>query len=290
MTTLGGVADTLRRAAVVRLIVMGVAMLAALLGVQLLHFLVFRKCLAPALDGVLTLAACAAAVGLYVLLVRLFERRAATELALGPAPRWAAFGAVIGAAAFSLVYALLAAIGVVAWGGFQGSAGVEPMLLMAIIAGVGEELIFRGVLFRVVEQALGSGLGIVVSATMFGLIHAFNHGATVVSSAAIALEAGVLLAAAYAWSRSLWLPIGLHAAWNFTEGGVFGAAVSGGAGKGLFAVDFSPTASPLLTGGAFGPEASLVAVAVSLVLSAAFLYAARRAGAWRPMRLRLMLD
>jgi hypothetical protein len=92
----------------------------------------------------------------------------------------------------------------------------------------------------------------------------FNSGATTVSTVAIALEAGVLLGAAYAACGSLWLPIGLHFGWNFTEGGVFGVAVSGRkAGAGI--VNMPLSGSALWTGGQFGPEASLVAVAVCLV-------------------------
>ena len=66
----------------------------------------------------------------------------------------------------------------------------------------------------------------------------------------IVLEAGVLLGLAYAATRSLWLPIGLHFGWNFTEGGIFGASVSGRAYHGMF--KFSLSGSDILTGGAFG--------------------------------------
>ena len=70
-----------------------------------------------------------------------------------------------------------------------------------------------------------------MSFTFFGLIHAANKGATLESTLAIALEAGILLAASYILTRSLWLPIGLHFGWNFTEGGIFGAAAGSTLGK-----------------------------------------------------------
>ena len=101
-------------------------------------------------------------------------------------------------------------------------------------------------------------------------------GATVVSTLAIALEAGVLLAAAFMLTRRLWMAIGLHAAWNFTEGGVFGASVSGGTPYGLLRSRF--TGAPLLSGGAFGPEASIVAVVLCLSAGIAFCVYARRRG------------
>src|SRR5581483_7760086 len=105
------------------------------------------------------------------------------------------------------------------------------------------------------------------------------------SSAAIALEAGILLAAAYLLTRSLWLPIGLHFGWNFTEGGIFGAAVSGNGAKGL--INTSLSGPQLLSGGAFGPEASVAAVGVCLVAAVVMLVLAARRGEWRPLRLRI---
>jgi uncharacterized protein len=122
----------------------------------------------------------------------------------------------------------------------------------------------------------GTWWALLVTSVLFGAGHAFNPGATVLSSIAIAVEAGVLLAAAYAVTGRLWFPIGLHAAWNFTEGTVFGMSVSGfGATKGLIVGALrGPT---ILTGGRFGPEASIVAVLVCV--SAAFLIV------WRVVRL-----
>ena len=98
-----------------------------------------------------------------------------------------------------------------------------------------------------------------------------NPGATIRSSVAIALEAGVLLGAAYAATQRLWLPIGLHAGWNFTEGSLFGMTLSGNTmGVGLLRGSLS--GPQILTGGAFGPEASIVAVMVCLVAAMYFLW------------------
>lgn len=88
--------------------------------------------------------------------------------------------------------------------------------------------------------------------------------------------AGVLLGAAYMYSRRLWMPIGVHAGWNFTEGGIFGASVSGGQAHGLLVSHFQ--GPEVLTGARFGPEASLVAVAACLMVAVAFLVLAIRRG------------
>ena len=135
----------------------------------------------------------------------------------------------------------------------------------------------RAIFFRIVEESLGTWIALAASAALFGLLHAFNPGATAVSTLAIALEAGVILAAAYVFTRRLWMAVGLHAAWNFTEGGIFGASVSG-----THALRPVPqpasTARPLLSGGAFGPEASIVAVLVCLTAGIALLARAHRRG------------
>ncbi len=132
-----------------------------------------------------------------------------------------------------------------------------------------EELLFRGFLFRTVRDLFGTWAGVAVSALLFGAAHAFNPGATVVSTIAIALEAGVLLSLAYAATNRLWVPIGLHAAWNFSESFIFGTAVSGHATT--HAVLYGKLQGPaFLTGGAFGPEASIVAVLICLVGVAVF--------------------
>lgn len=222
---------------------------------------------------------------LYIALVRLFERRRPSELALAPGAGLAAAGAAGGFLLFALLLAVLFGLGLARWGDHGDVAQVAPMVVAAAFAAVGEELAIRGGVFRVLEEGLGSFGALILSAALFGLLHAANPGATPVSTAAIAVEAGLLLAAAYMATRSLWLPIGLHFGWNFTEGGIFGAAVSGGRSHGVWPVSIH--GPELLSGGGFGPEASVVAMAVCLLASFALLAVAIRRGEWKPLRLRL---
>lgn len=223
----------------------------------------------------------AALVGLYTALVRWMEQRAARELA--PRAIQAVAGIILGLALFSSVFGLLYLIGVVRWQGVSARFDPIPMLSVSILAAVGEELAFRGALFRIVEESFGTTSALVISAAVFGLLHALNPGATVVSTTAIALEAGILLGAAYALTRNLWLPIGLHFGWNFTEGGIFGVSVSGGpAAKGIFSV--SLTGRTLLTGGSFGPEASVIAIVVCLTAAVVLLVLTVRRGGWMSMQ------
>jgi len=231
------------------------------------------------------LLGCAVIVAVYRLLVRWTERRPAAELSAHRAvPRFVG-GALIGFLLFAGVCAILYLCGVAAFGGWNGVQNLAMAASTSLLAGVAEEAIFRGAVYRLFEKGFGTLIAIVLSGALFGLIHAANKGATPESSAAIALEAGILLAAAYLLTRSLWLPIGLHFGWNFTEGGIFGAAVSGNGAKGL--INTSLSGPQLLSGGAFGPEASVAAVGVCLVAAVVMLVLAARRGEWRPLRLRI---
>jgi membrane protease YdiL (CAAX protease family) len=271
----------------VQLVVLFVTLAALDLACQLAGGRLVHAVPVPARD----LARLASAVGLsaamiaaYRALVRLIEQRTPDELAAAGAVRGLIMGAASGALLFVLVYAVLWMLGTVSALRLGTASGLGAALAVATASAVGEEVVFRGVVFRLLESRLGTTSAISLSAVVFGLVHAGNPGATWVSTAAIALESGVLLGVAYAATRTLWLPIGLHFGWNLTEGGIFGAAVSGGQTAGLLA---APLTGPAwITGGAFGPEASVAAVAVSVCASVALIWVTARGGAWRPARLR----
>ncbi|HEX5459223.1 MAG TPA: CPBP family intramembrane glutamic endopeptidase [Steroidobacteraceae bacterium] len=277
--------DAVRHAPLARLLIFFAVLLAADIGAQFGRLWAIRHAPPGGSDWASLGAAllfAAILLGLYTGLVRSLERRATRELA--PRVIQAVAGIILGLALFSGVFGLLHVIGVAQWQGVSAAGfDVIPMLAVAIIAAVGEELAFRGALFRILEESFGTGTALTLSAALFGLLHVLNNGATVVSTTAIALEAGVLLGAAYALTRNLWFPIGLHFGWNFTEGGIFGASVSGGASaNGAFSVSLS--GPRLLTGGKFGPEASVIAIAVCLAIAVVLIMFVVRDGHWIAMR------
>jgi len=272
----------------VRVVLNAVVLFGAYIGFQIAAMTVAHRVPAARHDEFVLIGFAALSMGMlavYALLTRLVERRWPKELAFSP--RLALTGVVLGAVFFVAVYVVLWALGNVRWQGFATDAALVLPLAIALGSAFGEEITFRGGIFRVLEDSFGSGLALVISAVAFGLIHAGNPGASAVSTAAIALESGVLLGAAYAATRNLWLPIGLHFGWNFTEGGIFGANVSGRAYHGL--VHVSLNGPDTLTGGQFGPEASAVAVAISLAASLVFLVIAVRSGRWKPLAFRMRL-
>jgi len=132
---------------------------------------------------------------------------------------------------------------------------------------------------RLSWRAFGPWPALVLSAVLFGAGHIGNPGATLFNTACIAIEAGLMLASFYMLTGRLWVSIGFHAAWNFTQGYIFGAAVSGGDFGNSIARSTAHAGWPdWLTGGVFGPEASLPALGTCSVLGCATLWFAWRAG------------
>ncbi|MFO0888897.1 MAG: CPBP family intramembrane glutamic endopeptidase [Isosphaeraceae bacterium] len=206
--------------------------------------------------------------------VRVFERRATAELSTRAAGREFAAGTALGSGLFTATVACLWLGGWYRLEGFGSWPSAMVVVQIGLVPAFVEEIIIRGVLFRITEESLGTWIAVTASALLFGLLHILNPGATLVATLCIALEAGVLLALAFVMTRRLWLPIGLHFGWNFTQGGIFGLAVSGGQSEGLLR---STLAGPeLLSGGAFGAEASLFAVLVCGSLSIYLISRARR--------------
>ncbi|ONI77578.1 CAAX protease family protein [Kribbella sp. ALI-6-A] len=213
----------------------------------------------------------------YRWIVRRTERRTPVEVALGGAAAKAGRGFLIGVGMFAVVIATIAALGGYEVAGWGSGAGAVALFGFVAAAAVTEELIFRGILFRIVEGRLGTGLALALTSLLFGLSHLFNPHATLWSTIAIAIQAGGMLGAAYAATRTLWVPIGVHFGWNFAESAIFGTDVSGtSAPQGL--LDGVTSGSVALSGGEFGPEASIAAVVAGLVLTVVFLWLARRRG------------
>jgi membrane protease YdiL (CAAX protease family) len=211
----------------------------------------------------------------YVVYVRRVEHRTLAELSAKGAVRESAWGALLGAGLLTSTVALLAALGDFQIWGPGSLADAAKQLSAAVAAALMEEIVFRGIVFRLTEAAFGTTIAIAASAALFGVAHAVSPNPTLVALVAIAVEAGILLALAYVVTRRLWFAIGIHAGWNFAQGGIFGLAVSGHRSEGLL---LGRTSGPdWLTGGEFGPEASVISIAICLVASGLlFSYARRR--------------
>jgi len=197
------------------------------------------------------------------------------------------FGLALGAILMGLIFVVeLCAGWITVTGAFQGglpdlASQISPPdmpfglailfnLILFISVGIGEEFFSRGYHLKNMAEGLGfiKPQGAIIIATLFssvvfGLMHAANPNATVISTFYLFL-AGVFLALGYILTGELAIPIGLHITWNFFQGNVFGFPVSGtDAGATFIAIEQGGPS--LITGGAFGPEAGLVGIAAMIL-------------------------
>ena len=220
-------------------------------------------------------------LAMYKLVMVRLGRRPRDELKLSGAGRQLGRGLLLGVGLFSLVVAVAALLHVYAiTGRGDTSALLSTAVGIAIMPAFREELLFRGVLFRWLEEFGGSWFALALTSALFGAAHLMNTNATTLSAVAIAIEAGVLLGAAYMLTRSLWMPMGFHAAWNFTQGEIFDVPVSGVDQHGL--VTAKMMGDPLLSGGMFGLEASVIAMVLATATGLWLVYLAVRAGEVMP--------
>lgn len=233
------------------------------------------------LTVVLGALAAAAMVGSYAWVVRRTERRAPVEVARAGAVGGVARGLLVGGAMCGVVVLAIACHGALSIDGIRSVPGAIEIVGFMVAAATVEEVIFRGVLFRVLEERAGTWLAMLLTGSAFGVMHLLNPDATLWGAIAISISAGFMLAACFAATRTLWVPIGVHLGWNVATGGLFSVAVSGnGTSNGL--LDSALDGPALVTGGAFGPEGSVYTVAVGVAVTAAFLWMAHRRGTLVP--------
>ena len=205
------------------------------------------------------------------------EQRTVSELALPGMGRELGIGLIIGASLYAACELVLMAMGYYRINGLNPLVFMVPAIAMALSSGVFEELLFRGVLFRSVETWFGSWVALVVSSLVFGLTHLMNPQSTLEGALFIAVEAGILLAAAYMLTRRLWLSIGFHVAWNYTQSAIFSSIVSGNdASQGL--IRSTVKGPDMLTGGNFGVESSVLALLLCTTTGVVMLVMAAKQG------------
>jgi membrane protease YdiL (CAAX protease family) len=139
------------------------------------------------------------------------------------------------------------------------------LLIVALLfcGAAGEEIAFRGFPLQVLMRGYGSWASILGMGAVFGVMHRFNPGATTLSTVNTA-GFGILFGVTLLRSHDLWLPLGIHFGWNATLP-FLGVSLSG------FTIRVTEyqlvwKAGDLWSGGAYGPEASLLASFVLLVL------------------------
>ena len=218
------------------------------------------KTAATALLGVLLVITATSAV---YLSRRYLDKKSFSSLGLQTTRTSAAdllFGFFLSGLMIGAIYLALSALGwikfqsfvwPVAWAKFS-------LLFLGVGATVGwwEELVFRGYLLQNLQEGVGLKWAIGISCLLYGAIHLLNPNANLLSGLLIA---GIGYLRIFGWlcTRQLWLSMGMHAGWNFFQGPIFGFAVSG---RESFALIKHESLGPnWITGGAFGPEAGVIA-------------------------------
>ncbi|MES2279063.1 MAG: type II CAAX endopeptidase family protein [Bacteroidota bacterium] len=212
-----------------------------------------------------------AVISTYRLFFKWIEERVVTELSTENIVKNLAIGTAIG-----LTIQCLTILVIYIYHGFK-IISVNPVsfiiipLAVAFTVAIFEEVLMRGIVFRILEEKLGSYIALGISALIFGALHLANPNATLGSAICISIEAGLLLGAAYIYSRSLWLPIAIHFAWNFIQSGIFGAITSGNE-KTSSLLTMQLSGPQLITGGKFGPEGTIQATVFCLLATGIFKY------------------
>jgi membrane protease YdiL (CAAX protease family) len=208
---------------------------------------------------------------LYAYSVHKGERRVAREVL----PSFAMFrdlivGALFGFCILCAMIGLLWALGLyhLEWHRWQHI--FDAFLFDSYLSGMLEELMFRAILLRILARAFGARWGLVLSSILFGVAH-LTHG-TWLAALAITINAGLTMGLLYMATGRLWMSVGLHIGWDFTETSILGVDNSNGL---LLSTPMSGK-SDILTGGSFGPDASVLSYIIGIIAVAAILYARKK--------------
>lgn len=182
------------------------------------------------------------------------------------AMRELAYGGIIGAGIVTITVLVLLAVGAYEITNVTVGRGLLTGLLLGLGSAFGEEVVMRGILLRVLIGKLGTAAALAITSLMFGLLHLGNPHSSLLGAIGIALQAGLLFGAAYLLTRRLWLAIGIHAAWNFTQTAIFGLNVSGVPTEpGLLVAHLQ--GPEWLSGDGVGIEGSIVTITLGLIMS-----------------------
>ena len=205
------------------------------------------------------------------IVVKLVDKRPFRTAGLHPRHvlRDLSVGLTIGIAWLGMSIGILAAAG---WAAPQGKPDLSVAALL--IAGVSvlfnvltQQLLVFGYILQTVRAKAGLPSAIAVSALLFSAIHVAAFGGSWIPPINV-LGAGLVFSLAYALTGNLWLPIGIHFAWNMLLGPVLGLTVSGTGFLGLGWTALEITGPKVFTGGPFGIEGGIVVTFTTYALSA----------------------
>ncbi len=207
---------------------------------------------------------------IYILLYRRYEQRSVTELSTRHIGRYLTGGILLGlgiASTIILIQYLGKALTFISTRPFLP---LLPNLWNTFVNSIVAEVLIIGIYFRLIEAWLGSYLAVLILAVTFFALHITAPGATPIIAIAVSTHAALLLGPLYIYTRSLWVPVAIHFAWDFSFAALYGASINGYTlENSLF--ETQATGSDLLSGGYFGPQGSVQAAAICLIAGVVFL-------------------
>jgi len=230
-------------------------------------------------EFIIAIPVCIIALICYILLYRAYEKRSITELSVNRFGKDALSGFVAGFLLQSLPVAIIYFYGGYKIEQVNSVSFLLPAFNAAIVAGFVAEIIIIGIIFRLTEERAGTTIALIILTLLFAFMHINVKDANIVSVLSTAIQAGLLLSAAYVFTRSLWFVIFFHFAWDLTEPGIYGGINPGNSVESSLLT--SKISGPdLLTGGILGPQNSIQSLLLCLLTALIFIRLAKKKNNW----------
>ena len=213
---------------------------------------------------------------LYILYVRVYEKRKPSEISLSrDTAGQILFGAVTGLACITLVIGINWIFGWITIEKVNGSPDILRGLYYTLFFVLLQDFVYFLVIFRITEKYLGTYFTILITGLIFGFKHLLFPEYTFLSGLIIFIDAAFIFSALFVRSRSLWGVFGFHFMYNFLQSTIFGHPGNENL-QSVFTIDLS--GSPVLTGNESGFESSMIVLIFCIALGGYFLNASRKKG------------
>ncbi len=224
---------------------------------------------------IMSISDAAMALITYIFLFKFYEKRKIKELRVSSLGKYAVIGFATGLTLQSLFILIIYAAALYSIISINPLSFLIPGFMQALTAGFVAELLLCGIIFRLTEEKLGTVIALAFSSLLFAIAHGTIKGATLISIFATMMQAGIMLNAAYVFSRSLWLPIFLHFSWDFAEPAIYGG-INPGIAFQKSLLNSKIAGHAFLTGGEFGPQNSIQSLILCSITALIFLWIARQ--------------
>lgn len=155
-----------------------------------------------------------------------------------------------------------------------GLEAVPYILIMFtgwVVQGASEEFLVRGLVMKFLSTKINMFLSVILSSVIFAALHLGNNAVGILALINITLF-GIVMGLYVIKTNDLWGPCGVHTAWNFMQGNIFGFDVSGINVYTGTLIDLKPVGNSYINGEAFGPEGGIMCTIVLLIVIAVLMY------------------